>query len=251
MLWQPSGRSRTPNTVWRPPGALPPPHPNPERPYGWRSTLRSTLDGNNARPKTSPATACASLSYEQGDAFSMGGGLEDSSAVVDRPTTAAPECFEQPFPSRSFSSFMVFEGDWVSRTDGELRGRIEGASLIWEEDCSTTHLWAHGERGDVISMLVDGECHSGVLSEDGRLLRWGDGDTWIRMLPENALDHKLRDLGSAGLELDETLPWAGWSTRLMPASGRPTFKSAACAAFTSYSSLSVGGTILRPSAVFL
>merc|ERR1719478_1096605 len=30
-------------------------------------------------------------------------------------------------------------------------------------------------------MNLDGEVHTGVLSEDGHILRWGDGDRWLRI----------------------------------------------------------------------
>lgn len=152
---------------------------------------------------------------------------------------------------------QVFEGDWASREDGELRGRIEQGHLMWEEDGTATPLWVHGERGDVLSMLVDGSYHYGVLSEDGRLLRWGDGDVWLRVVPESAVDHSIRDQGYDSLELDESLSWAGWSARSPSLSSmRATSKSAASAAFTAYSTGAFlswvdGPMPSKPSAVFM
>lgn len=105
----------------------------------------------------------------------------------------------------------LLEGGWASRADGELRGRVEGGAFTWEEDGTSTPLVVHGDRGDVVSMTVDGVGHSGVLSEDGRFLRWGDGDVWVRVLPESALERSIRGCSEANLWLEESLPWAGWS----------------------------------------
>lgn len=80
----------------------------------------------------------------------------------------------------------AFEGHWVSRQDGEQRGRIAGNWLIWADDGSRTRLQviksnSRKGSGDVITMNLDGEIHTGVLSEDGHILRWGDGDRWLRI----------------------------------------------------------------------
>jgi len=183
------------------------------------------------------------------------GSIEDMSWEVgpldDR--AGSPSASGNPDAERG----QVFEGYWASKDDGELRGRIEHGHLVWEEDGTATPLWVRGERSDVISMLVDGENHYGVLSEDGRLLRWADGDVWFRVIPESAVDHSLRDQGYDSLELDEYLSWEGWTARSWAASaGKATSKSAASAAFTAYSngaflSYFEGSMPPKPSAVFM
>mmetsp|Transcript_117588 Transcript_117588/g.293180 ORF Transcript_117588/g.293180 Transcript_117588/m.293180 type:complete len:313 (-) Transcript_117588:260-1198(-) len=258
VLWHPSGQQRLPNTLWRPHGSGPPLHP--DGPHGWCSTLRSALDGAHARPRTSPATSSLSSARPgSGDSglprAALKGAVDDlgceaglSEERLGSPTTLG---------SLSADRCQIFEGDWASRADGELRGRIEQGHLMWEEDGTATPLWVHGERGDVLSMMVDGQCHYGVLSEDGRLLRWADGDVWLRVVPESAVDHSMRDQSYESFELDECLPWAGWSARSRPGSFvRPTSKSAASAAFTAYSSGAFlswmdGPMPPKPSAVFM
>lgn len=86
----------------------------------------------------------------------------------------------------SFTAASSFQGTWVSRIDGEVRGHIKGACLTWAEDGSETRLkfvQSHPNPGpgDVVNMRVDGQSHAGVLSEDGHILRWSDGDRWLRV----------------------------------------------------------------------
>jgi len=126
------------------------------------------------------------------------------------------------------------DGEWASKTDGEFRGCIEGGVLVWEEDGTETTLTVHGERMETVSMLVDGESHYGVMSEDGRILKWHDGDTWVRITPEGAIDRHLRDYGAAALEVDDSLEWVGWSFRRPTGVPRHTCKSAASAAYAAY-----------------
>jgi len=88
--------------------------------------------------------------------------------------------------SRSLQIPTAFEGTWISREDHEIRGRIEGSYMIWDEDHFRTCFRvikcnALAGSGDVIIMTIDGEKHSGVLSEDGHILRWRDGDRWQRI----------------------------------------------------------------------
>lgn len=88
---------------------------------------------------------------------------------------------------RTYSGpLSAFEGLWVSMADGELRGRIIGNSLIWEEDGSETRLkFFRGNSrkgvGDILQMKLDGATHFGHLSDDAHVLRWKDGDRWIRL----------------------------------------------------------------------
>lgn len=131
------------------------------------------------------------------------------------------------------STDSILDGSWFSRIDGDFRGNIEDGTLVWEEDGTATPLSRHGERGDVVSMVVDGDAHFGVLSEDGRLLKWQDGDIWKRALPRNRLDVALSMQGNSDLDLDGSLPWAGWNLDWRPMTvGRPTSKSAARVAIT-------------------
>mmetsp|Transcript_35 Transcript_35/g.115 ORF Transcript_35/g.115 Transcript_35/m.115 type:complete len:279 (-) Transcript_35:21-857(-) len=120
------------------------------------------------------------------------------------------------------------DGTWLSRLDGELRGHVEGGQLRWEEDGSATPLVLHGERGNIVSMTVDGQAHSGVLSADERLLRWGDGDVWVRV---DDFFEQVSTLCSSGNSIlqDDSLSWGSWrasSSRppSRPAS-RPTSRS--------------------------
>jgi len=115
----------------------------------------------------------------------QGGFIDGStlrSAIVGPKSLPIPDedderCYEEP---------TAFEGTWISRADGDLRGSIEGSWLIWADDGSRTRLriikaHSRGGSGDVVAMLLDGKAHSGVLSEDGHILRWGDGDRWLRI----------------------------------------------------------------------
>jgi len=116
------------------------------------------------------------------------GGFIDGSTLLS--TIVGPARFAPAVPpeddSRSRMRPTAFEGMWTSRADGDLRGRIEGSFLTWVDDGSRTRFkvikkHSRGGSGDVITMMVDGESHSGVLSEDGHILRWGDGDRWLRL----------------------------------------------------------------------
>lgn len=80
----------------------------------------------------------------------------------------------------------AFDGLWIGRADGEMRGRIEGSRLTWYVDKSISQLriirhQSRGGVGDVISFTLDGETHAGTLSPDGSVLRWRDGDRWLRV----------------------------------------------------------------------
>mmetsp|Transcript_84599 Transcript_84599/g.218002 ORF Transcript_84599/g.218002 Transcript_84599/m.218002 type:complete len:267 (+) Transcript_84599:91-891(+) len=119
------------------------------------------------------------------------------------------------------------EGTWHSRQDGELRGRIDGNRMTWEEDGSETLITIAGERADIVRMSVDGKSYAGVLSEDGRLLKWGDGDVWVRS--DDCEDEAHYRMGSHP-ELDDELNWGRWVRSLRPNS--QLFRSSAYSAYS-------------------
>jgi hypothetical protein len=64
----------------------------------------------------------------------------------------------------------------MSKLDAEVRGEISGSCLRWPDGDKSSLQW-HGEN--VVSVVVDGETHTGIVGE-GRI-KWGDGDTWFHV----------------------------------------------------------------------
>lgn len=156
----------------------------------WAATVRTTLEGKHERPKT-------------------GRHGNDAPASV---RTSAHRVSHPPSSVRSPSalSSSILDGDWYSRADGEYRGFVMDGHMMWNEDGSATPLAMHGERSDVVSMVVDGEMHSGVLSEDGRLLRWRDGDSWKRVSMASSTEYG-SDGASMADDADDRIQWSGWN----------------------------------------
>lgn len=234
VLWPGGARLRTPNTRWRPAGASAPSHPKVG--HRWSSTLRSVLEGGHARPKAEPTPP----------------GTPETDDVQYSAHAQPSPCSS---PTASIAS-CVLDGDWFARSDGELQGRIQGGKLFWEEDGTATTLYMHSKRGDVVSMVVDGDTHCGVLSEDGRLLKWNDGDIWVRVLPESIIDQSLWDYGHSSNEVEQEVWWEDWTNTKLNSHNRHTSKSVASAAYTAYSSqcfqeYGESPEELRPSAAFM
>uniref|UniRef100_A0A7S0B259 Uncharacterized protein n=1 Tax=Pyrodinium bahamense TaxID=73915 RepID=A0A7S0B259_9DINO len=114
-------------------------------------------------------------------------------------------------PAGSARDPARLDGTWLSRTDGELRGYVEGGRLHWEEDGTATPLMVHGDRGNIVSLSVDGRAYSGVLSEDERLLRWGDGDLWVRV--DEFYEQLSRICADSSALEEEGVHWGSWSRR--------------------------------------
>jgi len=250
VLWRQAALHRLPNTLWRPAGADPPSHPKMAS-QRFSSTLRTALDGKHARPRA-PVLSRQSWLGDSGTYSSAGHPSVSEEAPLLLPMDYG---MGGPRPGYCGPSHLL-DGDWFSREDGELRGRIEAGQLYWEEDGSATSLYIHTKRGDVVSMVVDGERHSGVLSEDGRILKWQDGDIWVRVRPENEVDISLSEQANASLEMEDYLLWDGWSNAQLMSHRRPTSKSMASAAYRAFEQrcfLEQGESpeALRPSAAFM
>jgi len=176
-LWEKAGRTNTPVSIWSADRR----HRDKEHVGGLNgSTLRATIIG------PARVTVPRRRMRIEDD--------EDESRTANAPT--------------------AFEGMWISTGDGELRGRIVGHYLIWEEDNSRTTLKFIGSKssrglGDVVSMTFDGESHSGVLSEDGHVLRWRDGDRWLRL--DESFDRMLAYCEHKQ-QLPEDYSFQGWVT---------------------------------------
>lgn len=126
------------------------------------------------------------------------------------------------------------DGFWRSRADGELRGQISSCTLVWEDDGLATPLETHGHGGSIVYMSVDGDSHSAVLSEDGRLLRWSDGDVWVR--DDDELERLRPCVDESQFQAIENLrSWANWTkrpvstARLVCTSQRPVTAAASLA----------------------
>lgn len=186
VLWTSAARPRTPNSVWRADR-----QPGREDADGLRS-LAALVVGQRCT-----ATAPAALSGKCSEAA--------------RPAELSSSG-DAASPSRRPGHL---DGAWLSRQDGKLRGHVVGGQLHWEEDGSVTSLIVRGERGNIIAMNVDGKAYSGVLSEDDRLLRWGDGDLWVRL--DEFYDQVSKRCIANNLLEHEDLHWAAWRcTRSLP-----------------------------------
>jgi hypothetical protein len=240
-LWPLSARDRTPNSVYRPRGAGPP--RAPEGPPGWHCTMRTALDNTHARgevflehPEVPPLEACRTK--------------RELAARVRELALRSGE------PDLRCS---ILDGEWAGKDDNMIVGTAHRGRFFWEEDGHCTRLHIHGLRADTVRMHVDGTDHYGSLSEDGRWLRWADGDVWFRVVPESIVDVSAYSVSHASFELDEYLPWQNWTTRRRPGmvSG-PSLKSLAQASWVDFtqsfrSDNNNGGDteIFRPSAVFM
>jgi hypothetical protein len=147
VLWEKAGRSNTPVSDWKVNRDL----------YSQSKKFGKFLDGSTMR------------------------------ASVVGPARLPPSALEVCYEDDEGADIPTFfDGMWISRTDGDVRGRIERSSMMWEEDGSCTRLRfhksnPHGGPGDLVTMRLDGEVHSGVLSEDGHMIKWLDGDHWMRV----------------------------------------------------------------------
>lgn len=193
-LWEPAGQANLPNSLWRPAGANVPKTPPPR---SARVALRHTLDGR------APSASHCIRSRAESESQESQSSLSSSATPCSRETPSSD--------AQSAKPAAHLEGEWVSRLDGEVRGRVLNGLFHWEEDGTTSALSVHRGRGDVVSMSVDGVGYAGVLSEDGRILRWADGDVWARVLPYGPLEISLKNHGIEKLELEECLEWSQWS----------------------------------------
>eukprot|EP00445_Apocalathium_hangoei_P031158 CAMPEP_0203923682 /NCGR_PEP_ID=MMETSP0359-20131031/63535_1 /ASSEMBLY_ACC=CAM_ASM_000338 /TAXON_ID=268821 /ORGANISM="Scrippsiella Hangoei, Strain SHTV-5" /LENGTH=302 /DNA_ID=CAMNT_0050851789 /DNA_START=9 /DNA_END=917 /DNA_ORIENTATION=+ len=239
-VWRPSAADRTPNSVYRPRGSGPPAHP--DGPHGWNCTLRTALDSSHARVRTE---------QPPDKLWPLQGQL--SKAEFAARVRAAAMLSGEPDERCG-----ILDGDWASKVNNEMVGTAERGYFYWEEDDHRTRLAMHGERRDTVTMSVDGVVHCASLSEDGRLLRWNDGDTWFRVLPESVVDQSVRDVSYSALDLEECLPWVGWTARERPGTfSGPTSKSIAAADWVSFTQSVrsdpdyADALILKPSAVFM
>ena len=156
-IWDAGGRPHTPDSIWRRQMC----NDRPDTGVGQVPEARA----QTAKPSPGVVPSVRALLLE------------------DRPSSRSEAANARP-PTHGAAdarsvSLADFDGTWISRGDGELRGRIENGRMIWAEDDSETLLTAYG-HGDIVSTLVDGVVYSAVLSEDKNVLRWGDGDHWIR-----------------------------------------------------------------------
>lgn len=108
----------------------------------------------------------------------------------------------------------LLQGDWVSRNDGELRGYMQDDCFVWAEDGSSTPFKMLS--GGSIRMMLDGVAHSGVVSEDGAVLRWGDGDIWTRI---DSTSHRLRCYCGVP-EPHQAISHRGWTSGGVPRTPR-------------------------------
>lgn len=236
FTWQLSAREHTPNSIYRPHGSG---APLPPERIGWRCTLRTALDASHGRaaeiPVDIPPREACQTKKE------LAARVRALALRSDQPDVRCG----------------VLDGDWATK-DGDFIGAAHHGYFYWEEDGHRTRLHVQGERGDLVSMVVDGVTHHGVLYEDGRKLRWGDGDVWYRLLPESIVDQSVRDFTDSCWDLDAAVPWQNWTSK--PRRGLtsgPTTKSQANASWVEFmqSVQSEEGiediSVLRPSAVFM
>jgi len=188
---------------------------------------------NGGRTRTPNTVWHASRSARQTTAGLRAGSTLSSILVTPR------SCSSSSYVETSAE--LALEGDWFSRADGEYRGRVEGGRMYWVDDDSSSQVTLRGERRNFVTMNVDGEAHSGVVSEDGRLLRWNDGDVWTRI---DDISETLKDYCNKNVvEEHMNLEWGGW-TSSRPAS-RP---SSRLPVFSQFSPESYAGTQMAAGA---
>mmetsp|Transcript_4461 Transcript_4461/g.10352 ORF Transcript_4461/g.10352 Transcript_4461/m.10352 type:complete len:176 (+) Transcript_4461:96-623(+) len=79
--------------------------------------------------------------------------------------------------------FSRFAGLWLRQVDGMYMCVIRGDGYIgwnpvFEEAATPLQLGDEGE----LSVAIYGQVHTGVLDDEGHLLRWSDGETWAKKL---------------------------------------------------------------------
>eukprot|EP00929_Paragymnodinium_shiwhaense_P069698 TRINITY_DN35162_c0_g1_i1.p1 TRINITY_DN35162_c0_g1~~TRINITY_DN35162_c0_g1_i1.p1 ORF type:complete len:391 (+),score=78.39 TRINITY_DN35162_c0_g1_i1:92-1264(+) len=184
-LWSSAGVKDEPNTIWE----------EPLRPVATASERRTLTDrGEKAmflRPPTVRSALIGPLRPNTSDAL---------------PSRLKTQRHQLPKVTK--------HSQRLSRSDGEYRCQIHGMRLFWAEDGSETRLTYHGVGGHIVSMMVDKEAHSGVLSSDGRLLRWGDGDLWVR--DDDDMDSLRASTAACSTscgESSESSLWQGWNVK--------------------------------------
>lgn len=151
----------------------------------------------------------------------------------------------------------LLDGEWFSKVDCEHRATIQGNRLIWLEDGSSSKMLIRGDRGQLVSMSVDGQKYSGVLSEDGALIRWCDGDVWVRHHEEfrkfqEVLGSTMDAFASATKSGDnDQVRWSTWKQRYRSGSEgsafpRPSSPKSKQDAMPRYEHCGTGGAILPP-----
>lgn len=181
-IWGTACRAQTPISQWK---------TSPRSPLSVAS--RPWLSTKQRRARNSPATLAAAL---------VRCAPSPSPRTTRPPQCAADEGLAQSDISEAEKELQArtlrqLEGTWASRQDGKIRGRVEGTRFVWQDDASWSRIAVHSGQ-KTLSMVVDGKFFSGFLSEDGRLIRWADGDTWIRA--DDAVSRQLREFcaGSTG-----------------------------------------------------
>eukprot|EP00927_Polykrikos_kofoidii_P051526 TRINITY_DN45328_c0_g1_i1.p1 TRINITY_DN45328_c0_g1~~TRINITY_DN45328_c0_g1_i1.p1 ORF type:complete len:385 (+),score=49.76 TRINITY_DN45328_c0_g1_i1:187-1341(+) len=200
-MWSSAARSDTPQSVWN--GQR-----GPAAPASIRKSKQARLHHTAHTPRCVPdhvptvrSTLIGRLSQTRSPA------PQSPARKLPRELAAKgvrPALYEEPHTPPP----AHLDGVWISRRDGETRGYIESTRLLWAEDGSTSRLSFYGLAGNIVNVVVDGEAHSAVLSADRRLLRWGDGDVWVRE------DDEMEDLRPINHSTGDgkDVPWQGWST---------------------------------------
>jgi len=78
------------------------------------------------------------------------------------------------------SSASNFDGTWVSRRDGELRGSVKDKVLTWAVDGTSAPLVPISGTAVSLDSTADGGGYSAYLVGDA-LMKWSDGDVWCRV----------------------------------------------------------------------
>lgn len=202
-LWENGARSDTPRTAWNETRG-------PTAPSTSRRAWEASRKAATAAASRAPTLRAVLVGGKRNKITSPTRQSKTPTTPTPRGKHRLPEVEADPAPTH-------LNGRWFSRLDNELMGRIEGDRVVWAEDGTSSRINLHSD-GQVVSMLVNGEAHSAVLSSDGRLLRWSDGDRWMREDDDMEILRQSTSLYGAGNDdLDCSILFGEsnscWSTR--------------------------------------
>lgn len=166
------------------------PQPNSNLFAIWGTSARCRTPNSMGAPEHNPVTKVCEVHAVKAGRMDAGASMK---AALGNCVPRAPRC-----PG-------ALDGLWVSKIDGEVRGKILGTDLVWMDGDRSMISW-HGATA--ISIIVDGDTHTGVVTQ-GRI-KWGDGDIWIR--PEGLSNLHGSTLGSQESSLHSSVEFRNWET---------------------------------------